>query len=280
MQWFVITSMMEKCKKPSLLEALNLNLHLSYSPCFLISHNLSPSLSSVSLSISPHNHRFKFFSLQPPWFFICSLIQFIKRLILNIISQQNHIISNLKPCHCDCFSANVANNLFCVPLNPLVSEMVCIAPVYHHTGSNCSLLLALKSQWFPPGPSGTDAEWQCKLKQECPTSHNSMTVKWNTISRKQSDSQITSLGGTLFADQQNCLCSVPYVIVSLSLCLSNTLCAVMSGRVAMLCWFIAWLLKGNLDGMCLLFSHHLEGNTCDAQGQPTAPSGPGSIWYT
>lgn len=51
-----------------------------------------------------------------------------------------------------------------------------------------------------------------------------MTVKWNAIWRKQSDSQITFLGGTLFADQQNCPRSVPLChCVCLSLALSPAL---------------------------------------------------------
>lgn len=78
------------------------------------------------------------------------------------------------------------------------------------------------SHWFPPGPSATEAERQWKLKQESATPHNSMTVKRNTISSKQSDSQITCLGGVLFADQQNCPHSVP-LCHCVSLCLPLSL---------------------------------------------------------
>lgn len=106
--------------------------------------------------------------------------------------------------------------------------------------------------------------------------------QWNeTLSEESNQTlKLPFSGGHCLQIIRTVLALSLYVIVSLSislsLCLSDTLCALMSGRVEMLCWFIAWLPKWNLDGMCLSLGHHLERNTCDAQGQLTAPLGMGS----
>lgn len=105
--------------------------------------------------------------------------------------------------------------------------------------------------------------------------------QWNeTLSQESNQTlKLPFLGGGVHCLQisRTVLALSLYVIVFLfPLCLADSLCAVMSGREAMLCWFIAWLPKWNLDGMCLSLGHHLDRNTCDAWGQLTAPSGMGS----
>lgn len=88
-----------------------------------------------------------------------------------------------------------------------------------------------------------------------------MTAKWNTISRKQSDSQITFLGGALFADQQNCPRSVPLChCISLSLPLRHSVCSNewQSGDVVLIYCMVAQMEPGwnvSVIGASLRYKH-------------------------
>lgn len=102
-----------------------------------------------------------------------------------------------------------------------------------------------------------------------------MTGKWKYLKKAIRISNYLSWEGIVCGSAElSALCpSVSLFPISVFLSLSGSLRAVMSGREAMLCWFIAWLLKWNLDGIRLSVGHRLDRNTCDAQGRLTAPSG-------
>lgn len=77
--------------------------------------------------------------------------------------------------------------------------------------------------------------------------------QWNeTLSQESNQTlKLPLSGGHCLQISRAVLALSLYVIVSLSSHFSDTPCAVISGRAAMLCRFLAWLPKWNLGGMCL-----------------------------
>lgn len=122
------------------------------------------------------------------------------------------------------------------------------------------------SHWFPPGPFKATAEQQwLKKKRRSAASHNSVTGKWNHVSERKAIRIFNYLSYWSIVCRS---ADLSWLCPCIALPFSHSV-AVMSGRVVMLCWFIAWLAKWNRDGKCLSLWRPLDRNTCDAQGQLT-----------
>lgn len=130
------------------------------------------------------------------------------------------------------------------------------------------------SHWFLLGLLQQMQSGSQNWNRSVATPHNSMTVKWDTISRKQSDSQITFLGGTV----GRCLqISAAILASSFYVTASRPVFAVKSGRVKMLCWFIGWLReKGSGWNGCVIWASLRQKHLWYLLGHREAPEEIGS----